>query len=415
MNNWKWMGKLCSLTPWTKEWSLKLYYKVKTEKYRHQYGAACKVQPHTVVFEAFMGKKYACSPKALYEAMLRDPYYASWEKIWAFRNPEAYRFLEKNANTRVVEYRKRDYYQAYARAGYWITNSRLPREVVPKQEQEYIQCWHGTPLKKLGFDLEFYAENKGNLKEVRENYLGEAKKFTRMPSPSSFYTEKMISAFHLEALGKENIFLERGYPRNDRLYLASEEEIANLRKQLQIPEGKRVILYAPTWRENQHVPGEGYRYQLQVDFHEWKKRLGEEYVVLFRAHYFISNQFDFDEYDGFIINVSDLDDVNDLYLVSDVLITDYSSVFFDYAILERPMLFYMYDYDAYKNKMRDFYLDIHMLPGPVVKTQEELLKNLENLPVLVENYKEKYQKFNETFNPHKGACSAEYLKEWVRE
>ena len=176
-----------------------------------------------------------------------------------------------------------------------------------------------------------------------------------------------------------------------------------------------MILYAPTWRENQHVPGEGYRYQLQVDFHEWKIRLGEEYVVLFRAHYFISNQFDFDEYDGFIRNVSALDDVNDLYLVSDVLITDYSSVFFDYAILERPMLFYMYDYDAYKNEMRDFYLDIHTLPGPVVKNQEELLKTLENLPVLMENYKEKYQKFNETFNPHKGACSAEYLKEWVRE
>ena len=140
----------------------------------------------------------------------------------------------------------------------------------------------------------------------------------------------------------------------------------------------------------------------------------EEYVVLFRAHYFISNQFDFDEYDGFIINVSDLDDVNDLYLVSDVLITDYSSVFFDYAILERPMMFYMYDYDTYKNEMRDFYLDIHTLPGPVVKTQEELLKNLENLPAVVENYRKKYQEFNETYNPHQGACSEEYLKVWIR-
>ena len=414
MNIWKWMGKLCSMTPWTKKWSLKLYYKVKTEKYRHQYGAVRQVQPHTVVFEAFMGKKYACSPKALYQAMLQDPYYASWKKVWAFRNPEEYRFLEQDENTRVVEYRKKEYYQVYAQAAYWITNSRLPREVVPKKNQEYIQCWHGTPLKKLGYDLEYYAENKGNLNEVRENYLGEAKKFTRMPSPSPFYTEKMISAFHLKSLGKENIFLEKGYPRNDRLYLVTEEEISVLRKKLGIPEGKKVILYAPTWRENQHVPGEGYRYQLQVDFHEWKKRLGEEYIVLFRAHYFISNLFDFDEYDGFIKNVSDLDDVNDLYLVSDVLITDYSSVFFDYGILERPILFYMYDYDAYKNEMRDFYFDIHMLPGPVVKTQEELLKNMGNLPEIVEKYREKYKTFNEKFNPHQGACSGEYLRAWVR-
>lgn len=402
------------MTPWTKKWSLKLYYKVKTEKYRHQYGAVRQVQPHTVVFEAFMGKKYACSPKALYQAMLQDPYYASWKKVWAFRNPEEYRFLEQDENTRVVEYRKKEYYQAYAQAAYWITNSRLPREVVPKKNQEYIQCWHGTPLKKLGYDLEYYAENKGNLNEVRENYLGEAKKFTRMPSPSPFYTEKMISAFHLKSLGKENIFLEKGYPRNDRLSLVTKEEISVLRKKLGIPEGKKVILYAPTWRENQHVPGEGYRYQLQVDFHDWKKRLGEEYIVLFRAHYFISNLFDFDEYDGFIKNVSDLDDVNDLYLVSDMLITDYSSVFFDYGILERPILFYMYDYDAYKNEMRDFYFDIHMLPGPVVKTQEELLKNLENLPEIVEKYREKYKMFNKKFNPHQGACSGEYLRAWVR-
>ena len=229
MNIWKWMGKLCSMTPWTKKWSLKLYYKVKTEKYRHQYGAVRQVQPHTVVFEAFMGKKYTCSPKALYQAMLQDPYYASWKKVWAFRNPEEYRFLEQDENTRVVEYRKKEYYQAYAQAAYWITNSRLPREVVPKKEQEYIQCWHGTPLKKLGYDLEYYAEKKGNLNEVRENYLGEAKKFTRMPSPSAFYTEKMISAFHLKSLGKENIFLEKGYPRNDRLYLVTEEEISVLR------------------------------------------------------------------------------------------------------------------------------------------------------------------------------------------
>lgn len=408
------MGKLCSLTPWTKRWSLSLYYNWKTWKYKHRYGEKEALQPHTVVFEAFMGKKYACSPKALYQAMLADPYYASWKKIWAFRNPEDYRFLEEDQNTQVVAYRKNEYYQAYAGAKYWITNSRLPREVVPKPEQEYIQCWHGTPLKKLGFDLEHYAENKGNLREVRENYLGEARKFTRMPSPSSFYTEKMISAFHLKELGKENILLEKGYPRNDRLFSATEREIAEIRRKLSIPEGKKVILYAPTWRENQHVPGEGYRYQLQADFHEWKRALGGEYVILFRAHYFISNLFDFDAFGDFVRNVSDWDDVNDLYLISDILITDYSSVFFDFAVLERPIIFYMYDYDAYKNEMRDFYFDIRILPGPVVKTQEELLKSVMDLPQIVEKYRERYERFDEMFNPFRGMCSGEYLREWIR-
>lgn len=382
--------------------------------YRHHYVDKTEMEPHTVVFEAFMGKKYACSPRAMYEAMLQDPYYASWKKIWAFRDPESYRWLENDPNTKVVAYRKREYYEAYARSAYWISNSRLPREVVPQKGQEYIQCWHGTPLKKLGFDLEVYAENKGSLQEVRENYLGEAKKFTRMMSPSPFYTEKMISAFHLEYLNKENIILEKGYPRNDRLFQASSDEIQMIRDRLKIPSDKKVILYAPTWRENQHVPGEGYRYRLQADFEKWKTILGQEYVILFRAHYFISGQYDFGVYDGFVIDVSALDDVNDLYLVSDLLITDYSSVFFDYANLNRPILFYMYDYEAYKNQMRDFYLDIHTLPGPVVKTQEELLKTIKNLPEVVENYQANYKKFNETFNPHRSPCSQDYLRLWLR-
>lgn len=418
MGVWKWLGKLCSLTPWTKRWSLELFYHVKTRNYKHHYGAVYEVHPHTVVFEAFMGKKYACSPKALYEAMEKDPYFASWEKIWAFREPEKYRFLEEHENTRVVEYRKGEYYKAYAQAKYWITNSRLPRELIRKQGQEYIQCWHGTPLKRLGYDLEQYGENQGSLREVRENYLAEAKRLTRMPSASPFYTEKMISAFHLKELGKETALLEKGYPRNDRLYTAGKEEQWEIRRKLGIPEGKRVILYAPTWRENQHIPGEGYGYRLQADFSEWKKQLGEEWMVLFRAHYFISSSYDFSDCGDFVKNVSHVDDVNELYLAADVLVTDYSSVFFDYANLERPMVFYMYDYEEYKHQLRDFYFDIHILPGDVVKNQEELLITLRNMFEDVEKYQEKYREqyetFNQKFNPHRGVCSGEYLREWMK-
>src|SRR5699024_135839 len=143
-------------------------------------------EPHTVVFEAYMGKRYACSPRALYEAMLADPAYDSWTKVWAFRHPEKYRFLEKDPHTRVVAWRTADYYRACACAGYWITNSRMPRELSCRKDQAYIQCWHGTPLKKLGYDLEQYAEKNSTLSEVRENYLAEARRVTHMPSPSPF-------------------------------------------------------------------------------------------------------------------------------------------------------------------------------------------------------------------------------------
>lgn len=412
MSIWKKLAKICSVTPWTKKWSLYLYHQYKSLYYTCNYKKKEAVNEQMVIFEAFMGKKYACSPKALYEAMLKDPAYDSWKKVWAFREPEKYRFLEQNSNTEVVSYRKAEYYKAYAQAKYWVTNSRLPKELQPGKKQQYIQCWHGTPLKKLGFDLEHYAEQNSSLQEVRDNYLDETKRVTHMPSPSPFYTEKITSAFHLKEMGKEQVLLERGYPRNDALFSTSQDGIQQIKEKLGIPEKKQVILYAPTWRETEHIPGEGYQYQLHVNFANWKQFLGENYVILFRAHYFISNAFDFDKYRGFVYNVSDLDDINELYLISDILITDYSSVFFDYANLERPMLFYMYDYDTYKNEMRDFYFDVAELPGPIIKEEKQLLEHIEKIDEIKALYREKYERFNEKFNPHRCVCSAEYLKEW---
>ena len=112
--------------------------------------------------------------------------------------------------------------------------------------------------------------------------------------------------------------------------------------------------------------------------------------------------------------IEQMDDINPLYLAADVLITDYSSVFFDYANLRRPILFFMYDYEQYKHEMRDFYFDIHMLPGPVLMNQEEVLKTLKNLPNMVDKYEKKYAEFNNVFNPHRERCSEKYLREWMR-
>lgn len=413
MNIWKMLSKLCSVTPQTKKWSLQIYYKWKASVYRRNFAGKEAVQEKTVIFEAYMAKKYACSPKALYEAMCADENYASWRKIWAFCEPEQFQYLEKKPNTEVVGFRSMEYYRAHAQAKYWITNSRLPRELEPKPEQEYIQCWHGTPLKKLGFDLEHYTEKGSTLEEVRDNYWQEARRVTRMPSPSPFYTEKLISAFHLREAGKTDIFTELGYPRNDRLLAADEREMLRIRRKLGIPKERRVILYAPTWRENQHVPGEAYRYRLEVDFNKWKQVLGGAYAVLFRAHYLVAEQYDFSKWNGFVYNVSDWDDVNDLYLAADVLITDYSSVFFDFANLGRPILFYMYDYEAYRKEMRDFYFEEDLLPGPVLRDEESLLQRLTDVNGVAREYQEKYAAFNRKFNPHRECCSRRYLEEWL--
>lgn len=232
-----------------------MYYWWKKLQYQKGYVEKEEINPKKVIFEAYMGKKYACSPKALYQAMCRDPQYQDWELIWAFREPEKYREMEQEPHTKVVRYRSGEYYRAYASAKFWVTNSRLPRELQPKEGQEYIQCWHGTPLKRLGYDLDHYAEKNGSLLEVQENYLEETKRVTHMPSPSEFYSEKIASAFHLKEEGKEQVLLEMGYPRNDDLIEFSDMDCEKARQELRIPKGKKVILYAPTWAGESASPG----------------------------------------------------------------------------------------------------------------------------------------------------------------
>ena len=368
----------------------------------------------TVVFNSFNGKTYGCSPKAVYEYMLTQDEFKDWTFIWAFKNAKKHRFLEENPNTIVVKQTARVYEKKLIRAKYWITNYRVPDHVWPQKDQVYVQCWHGTPLKRLGYDLETSENAIDSIADIRKKYAMDAEKFNYILSPSGFASEKFTSAWNLKETKMEDKVMEIGYPRNDFLINHTQEDIRMIKEKLEIPEDKKVILYAPTWRENQHLPGEGYQFQLPVDFKRWREVLGEEYVVLFRAHYFISNSFEFEAFQGFVYDVSQMDDINPLYLAADVLITDYSSVFFDYANLRRPILFFMYDYEQYKHEMRDFYFDIHMLPGPVLMNQEEVLKTLKNLPDMVDKYEKKYAEFNNVFNPHRERCSEKYLREWMR-
>ncbi|MFR4375168.1 MAG: CDP-glycerol glycerophosphotransferase family protein, partial [Acutalibacteraceae bacterium] len=109
-----------------------------------------------------------------------------------------------------------------------------------------------------------------------------------------------------------------------------------------------------------------------VDFDRLRASLSEDFVILFRAHYLVADQFDFSRYAGFVLDVSGIDDINDLYVVSDMLITDYSSVFFDYANLGRPILFYMYDLELYRGRLHEFYLEPDELPGEIVRDEAAL-------------------------------------------
>ena len=362
-----------------------------------------KIDDKLVYFQTFSGRGYSDSPKAMYEYMLKAPEYKDYSFVWSFREPEKFSFLNENERTSLVKFRTRADNIALRKAKYWISNYRMLDHQYPRKGQVYLQCWHGTPLKRLGYDIEEGDNVMNSVSEVREKYRTDAKKFSYLLSPSPFTTEKFASAWNLNETGQRYKVIEEGYPRNDRLINYKPGERDEIAKALGV-QGKKVILYAPTWRDNQHTSGEGYTYKTEVDFDKLHKELGNEYVVLFRAHYLVANSFDFEKYEGFVIDVSSYSDINDLYIVSDILVTDYSSVFFDYSNLKRPIIFYMYDLEQYASEMRGFYLSLDELPGPIVKEEDELIREIKT----TNGWKPapEYEEFVKRFNPNEDGNSS---------
>ena len=381
-----------------------VYKKALQAKRRHTFLSFQKNLPleeKTIFFESFQGRLVACSPKAMYLEAVNNPDYADYTFVWSVRNPKKHAHLKENPNTRVIKYGTKTYLKTLATAKYWVVNSTMLPYVTPNENQVFVQTWHGTPLKRLGCDL-VKSENKAqDLKTIHNQYITQGNRITHFLSPSAFYTEKIGTAYRQ---GAEK-FIPCGYPRNDFLFSYTPEDVARVKEALGIPANKKVLLYAPTFRDNNYEKGKGFHYDLGLDLDLLQQTIGKDFVVLFRTHYFVVDNFDLTPYKDFVIDVSRYDDINELYIVSDMLMTDYSSVFFDYANLNRPMLFFMYDFDLYKGKLRDFYLDVNTLPGPIVYENKDVGKTILDLAEHFE-YNQQYQEFNQIYNTYNDAHSS---------
>lgn len=326
----------------------------------------------TVLFISFHGRGYSDNPKAIHQYMIQQERFKGYKLIWAIKKNKGVSI----EGAKVIKYFSIPYFYYLARSKYWICNCKLPAYVLKKDNQIYLQTWHGTPLKRLAHDIivpegvTFYRSGMSG-DEMRGTYDNDVAKYNYMVSPNKFCTEVFQSAFRIN---RERL-IETGYPRNDFISTATEKEIKRIKADLNIPLDKKVVLYAPTWRDNTFNMS-GYTFELQVDFYKWKERLGEDYVVLFKPHYLIVNKYENEkEFEGFLYNIEANVDIKELYVISDVLITDYSSVFFDYAILERPIYFYMYDLQEYAEELRGFYLDVQKdLPGLIFDDEDQLLE-----------------------------------------
>ena len=340
----------------------------------------------TILFESWKGRQYSDNPRAVYEELVRrgDPR----RLVWAVEHLG----VEVPHGAERVIVGGRDYFRHLARARWLISNDSMPAHYVKRAGTRYAQTWHGTPLKRIGFDIE-------NLQMSNKNYLAqfakEVVKWDVLVSPNRFSTEILGRAFRF---GGE--VLEIGYPRNDVFHQGSEraERASLTRHRLDLPEGKRVILYAPTWRDNDFDVNGRYRFTMKLDLERMHKAFGDDSVLLIRGHQLVASAIDDSMFEGFVRNASLYPDISDLYLLADVLITDYSSVMFDFVNTGRPMLFYTWDLEAYRDDLRGFYFDFEAeAPGPLLKDTSELIHALGSIQEVSEAYAGRYAAFRERF------------------
>ncbi len=367
------------------------------------------VDSNTIVFESFGGKNYSDSPKYIYEYMQKN--YPKLNYIWVFKNPD------KNVitgNAEKVKKGSKEYYDAYSKAKFWVSNARLPLYLNKKENQIYIQTWHGTPLKRLANDMKVVRMPGTTTANYKKNFYAETSRWDYLVSPNRYSTNIFKTAFWMD----EKRTWEIGYPRNDVLVNRSndQEYINQIKKDLNLPEGKKVIMYAPTWRDDEFVKKGQYLFDLKINLENLQKELGEDYVILLRMHYLIANALDLNGYEDFAIDVSNYSDISELYLISDALITDYSSVMFDFGILKRPQYFFAYDIEKYDKGLRGFYMDyMNDLPGEIITDEFNLAEELKNIDGHKEKYKEKIEKFYNKFCSLEKGRSSKFIGDYIHE
>lgn len=349
-----------------------------------------RVDKKIILFESNLGRNYSGNPRYIYEDIVSRGLDRKLQCYFILEDPG----VDIQGKVRKIKRISLSYFIVFAKAGFWVSDTRMPGYLIKRKAATYVQTWHGTPLKRLALDMfDIKMEGEGSLAGYKKEFVKNVSTWDYLISQNAYSTEIFRRAF---AFDKE--ILEIGYPRNDILVNRNNAvEIRSIKKRLGLPENKKIILYAPTWRDDQYLGPHSYKFAAPIDFSCLRNALSGGYIMIIKAHYLVGEQLDISQYQGFLYQFDAGFDISELYLVSDYLITDYSSVMFDYSLLKRPMLFYTYDLEFYKNNLRGFYFDLlKEVPGPVVSTTEQLAAEL--LSYQAEKYKAKYEAFVSKYN-----------------
>lgn len=353
-----------------------------------------KVDSQKIIFETG-NDKVEGNPLAIYE-YIKNNCPNDFKTIW---------FVKKNMDVSkldpldVVYYRTWKYFKHLSSARYWIRSHSVGSLLKKKPNQIYIQTWHGGgAFKKCGYDIE-EQPNLGPKDHVKEwdYYIA-----------SDTYNASMIQT----STGYQKEIRVLGLARSDEIVtmkFSQTESIKNAVLNDLSDTKKNIILYAPTFREKDIADN---RVQLPIE------ELGclDNCIILIRLHPWVKQFINHSQLCENMIDVSGYPNVQDLLLISDCLITDYSSIIFDYALLNRPMLFYVYDYDEYMKERTGFYLDFKTeLPGLSVRTQQELIEHLKDLTKLKTSSKHKLDIFNKKYNSLNDGNVCERIVSFLKE
>lgn len=349
------------------------------------------IKKEYIIFEGWWGEKYHCNPKYLYEYI--NKHHPEFKCVWLLND----NYIPINGSALRVRRKSLKYYYYLAIGHYFVNNVNFNDEYVKRNKQIEIQTMHGTPLKTLGLDV------PGELDDpiVRKNFIRRCDRWDYLIVQSQKASEITGSCY---AFKKE--FLRTGYPRNDILFEKNNiNDICILKSKMGIPADKKVIMYAPTWRKRNY-------FEMHLDLQDMKDSLGEEYVLILRIHPFAYPGFDKNMLNNFVYNFSAYESIEELYLISDIVITDYSSVMFDYTILNKPILFYTYDLEEYRDYLRGFNFDFEAeAPGPLLESYEDIKEAIVNIDSVAKHYDDSLQKFRNKFNEYeKGNASKQVFE-----
>lgn len=379
-------------------------YQKKVNQYAQLYHST-SIKPHQILYQVRDGKSITDSPYAIFLGLNAHETFSNYQHIWVVDHPDTLVFYQEKfkvfQNVSFVIKESNEYLKALTESKFLINNATFPAYFTKKPEQVYINTWHGTPLKHMGFDV------KNNLKgsqNTMKNFLAS----DYMISPNAHTTNIFKYAFKLDGLYSGEI-LEIGYPRIDltinttaneaREYLA---EHLNLKK-------NPIILYCPTWRgKNVNDPENSL-----LNIFEEIKLLNQKlpHQVLVKLHPFVySKAKEMPELKPYL--VPDFLDTNQLMPAVDLMITDYSSIFFDFLVTDKPIVFYVPDLDKYQNE-RGVYIDLCALPGPVADNIQDVITLVSNESYKDADVQEKYAKFKHNFVNYENGSVTERLIESV--